>query len=189
MIAVYNGHSYLKSHVLQTTDGAWIAGGFVRSLISGETPRDIDVFFKDNEALLHFVRANRLEVCYDHKRRLFTSSKDGHKIDLVDFMYFRDVIELLNSFDFRMCQVALSGFYELWANPKGLQDIKDKKLVIQEKYDLEQEPIKLYRTISRIRKFVKRGYVMDSLELKKILDVIPESMKFRNMDFSETYAW
>lgn len=113
-------------------EGVFLAGGAVRRMIMGETTSpDYDFFFSSLDALDNFqifIISREFEETGKNDRCI-TYEKDNIKIQLIYFSYFDSPEDLLNSFDYTICQFVISnrtlhtGNFSLW-------DLGRKRLVV-----------------------------------------------------------
>ena len=142
--------------------GPWIAGGSVRRTVLGQEPEtDFDFFFKDEEQLDSFAK--------DLEGRNFKKEKEtehhiqykgviGEKekvrsivVQLIRFSYYSTIEEVIDSFDFTICQFAFEGRY-LYTGDYSLWDLGRKRLAINNiAYPLS--------TMRRVLKYSNQGFV------------------------------
>lgn len=143
-------------------DGAYIAGGCFKHLFEGKRPRDLDMYFPDEQAFDE-AKAKYLEqgweAAYESKNAVGVK-KDGKSIDLVKFAY-KPVEEMLGMFDFTITKFALrrtgtdddgKSEYEIVHHPDFFEHLTTKRLVIDDELRL---PI---NTFQRMFKYTRYGY-------------------------------
>lgn len=151
--------------------GPWIAGGSVLAAITLDTSSDIDVFFRTvddvNRVVRHFIRQGYMDDGEE------TADSGGHhddggtpfspgivhtfatpwgKVNIAALLLWPSVEELLGHFDITVAQVAYAGD-EVILTEEAEEDIAAKRL----------------RTtcetgIHRVRKYVAKGYSLDTEE-------------------------
>lgn len=138
-----------------------IAGGYIRSVIAGETISDIDVFAGNKT-----VSNNRaMELARGDKRRLHTTDNAitvnnlSIPVQFVHRWVFDNPLGVLQSFDFSICQAAI--WYDeaekKWLSicgKKFYQDLSAKRLVYQSPIRNED----VGGSILRVLKYYQRGY-------------------------------
>ena len=90
------------------------------------------------------------------------------KINTELFRGYGKPYDIINSFDFTMCQFALykeNGEYIIEYNPKGLEDLRNKVLRIH-------KIICPLSTLMRAFKFAKRGFSISPSEVMKIIHIM-----------------
>ena len=92
------------------TGGVWIAGGSIRSWFNGEETPDIDVFAKDEKSMNLFIQENQLKNLVSKSATTETYRRGGDIVQAIR-LYYDSVENLLDSFDYTICQFA-------WDNDK-----------------------------------------------------------------------
>lgn len=147
----------------------FVAGGYIRDNLLGETPNDIDLFFKS------YQDAEKAEALFFEKKAeivktgdYFTELKFHHKtIQIIKGRNFKKPKDV--DFDFRMCQASL-GF-----NPKGQvgfwcdENFKDDVL---NKYLVPNNIKNPTSAIERVIRFTSRGWVLRRTDLFKLVNYI-----------------
>jgi hypothetical protein len=153
----------------------WIAGGAVRrSLMLERLTTDIDLFFSSGEAFETFkimaaeipgirITAKRAHVL---QFELPLPAADGFKrlyvLQAVCREFYGSTLQLLEDFDFTICQFVLDGSY-LVATEQGWEDAKAHILRIA-------NPHTPVSTIRRIIKYHDQGFRIDDDSIKKLLN-------------------
>lgn len=121
-------------------NGPWLAGGAVRATLQDQPIKsDYDIFFA-NEIQLHKCRDELIHIGAkkikenDHNETYFfvpdeTDPSVKLEIQLIKHKYYNNVYELLDSFDYTICQFATDG-KELVCGPYALWDLARKRLAI-----------------------------------------------------------
>ena len=125
----------------------YIAGGSVRRTLEGKidlSETDIDFFFIDQqqyEATRRFIQAQ--DSCLDSETNDVVNfsvsirmankqpiTNKTFKFQLIKNRYYRTVGDLLDSFDFTICQFATGRDRKLYVGPYSLWDLGRKKLAV-----------------------------------------------------------
>jgi hypothetical protein len=158
-----------------TPNGPWLAGGALRRTIQGQPlDSDIDFFFRDEDQKNKFVRdlqhvplnditKVRETPHHEHYRGITTSPDPSKPIDIqaIKFQYYANMSEVIDSFDFTICQFAFNGNnvvmgdYSLW-------DLGRKRLAINK----ITYPVS---TMRRALKYGKQGFTVCNGALTEIL--------------------
>lgn len=142
--------------------GPWLAGGNVRRMLMGERvdTADLDYFF--NEYHQYNTACKKIERVADAV--LWTSRAStyrvplGDKSQIVQFInksYFGNVIDLMKSFDFRVCQFFTDGNNIMFPE-KAFEDAKNMRLRIAYGGELHTEGL-----YSRLHKYTQYGFRPD----------------------------
>lgn len=97
--------------IVSPTKDVWIAGGAIRQWFNdGELVTDIDVFGKNQESLDNFV-SEKLWAAkkISEQDHLSSFSLNGQLIQVIKYDYYDSIHNLLDSFDFTVCQFAWDG--------------------------------------------------------------------------------
>lgn len=162
--------------------GAWIAGGFLRSIIAGEDESggDIDFFFQNEEAfnktpdLIKYpssvAGAEKVFNYYSipeyeniSKLRIIDCESFAAfrlNIQLVRLFWFESPEHVVDSFDFTACQFITDG-KTLWYNLQGFEDIKTKTL------RAHRETGDAIAALNRILKYQNKGYRIDPVRFEE----------------------
>lgn len=138
---------------------SFVAGGVFRSITSGDTPKDIDVFFYNaggyNNALERFRNSKKYEPVYHTTRSAgFKHISSDMLIDLVCYQ-FGTPQEVLNRFDFTICKACLfkqGDFYVFMEHGMFHKHIEERKLVVTT--DIENPDL----FFNRLIRYVKYGF-------------------------------
>lgn len=148
--------------------GVWLAGGAIRRTLMGykNVESDFDLFFETPEIKDDYIksiendgailkRKNDLNACYEYK---------GFIIQCIHVKYYKDPMEILDSFDYTICQFATDG-KTLYYNPLALYDLGRKRLVIHK----VTYPV---ATLRRLLKYVSQGFYACSGCLFNLLESV-----------------
>ena len=133
-----------------------IAGGAARSVISKEKIEDIDMFLYDNsnkdEIIKKLVDVG-FKVVFECSE-LVTLNGFGTKVQVIDKARYGSTEELLDTFDFTICQVAIIKQYQdfvVAVMDNTIRDIVYNNLRINR----IEYPV---ATLNRINKYINKGY-------------------------------
>jgi hypothetical protein len=181
-------------------EGAVIAGGSVMSAMDKtHQSSDIDIFFTDGEAFLNTydlllnppdatdawawrgykTETNRADLL-THSREIrtvnFTSDNPERRpIQLIKMVWFNDSSDVIDSFDFTVCQFSLTKD-ELIFNPVSFVDLHNKELISHR----WQAPVSI---IYRIIKYVKKGYKMSNRTVVSACEGIRDAEKIQPEEY------
>ena len=156
-----------------TTNGPWVAGGaLLRTYTEKPLDSDIDVFFQSQEQMTQFVSQIVLNAYTGLEEDMNSShytTKDNivsewqwhttitinymqrdWKIQCVSFIYFKDVGELFDSFDFDVCMLAYDG-ESVHVSESTMDAINNKKIVLKK---INYPSV----TLKRLVKYMRQGY-------------------------------
>ena len=160
---------------LLETDSGWVAGGAFETILRGESPKDIDVFFKGPRELLDFT--NKLLANGYRRGANYGSLVPGktHTIRCVELdttnrppvqcikvAWYDSLEQVLDQFDYTVCQIGIDGARWVVYNPLAMEHLKTKTL-------------SLHRAISpeglqyRFTRYTAKGYTDDG-SIKKAMD-------------------
>lgn len=169
-----SSNKYLKIHphiMILIGSGVYCAGGAARSFVSGEPIRDYDLFFKNADELRYvrnfFKSRNALLKFECPEGKMFSYVYQGIKVQLVCSSFYKDINELLSSFDFTVTQFAFDDQY-FYTYYKSLYDCKHKRLRLN-KLSFPSASIK------RIHKYITYGYIPDANFYTEIVERIHEN--------------
>lgn len=139
----------------------WIAGGFIRDLMMGVRPRDVDIFFptKEDADLAMERLAGNFDSPYENKNSVSYDINYGKKTiraDLVHGLLFKDPEETINSFDF-----TVACGYAAWDGKSGVTVGLLETMLL----DLPSRSLRINAlpmpeaTMRRVAKYVKKGFI------------------------------
>lgn len=134
----------------------FIAGGCIRSILEGEQPKDVDIFFNHNinldkvrnyfefwGSLKPFITDNAVTLTIEGMKYQFITTCKGTPLDVVNEF---DFTMNMNYFDFETDQLY----------------IQDKMAIFDKQLKVNLNCRNKLGTLSRIAKFVNRGYKIPS---------------------------
>lgn len=119
-------------------DGPWLAGGALRRTLLGQEPdSDFDFFFRDAEQMARFAADMEVMGLREAKktehhiqfRGAVGDSKIERDFQLINFAYYNSAEDVINSFDFTICQFAYDGDL-LTSGEFSLWDLGRKRLAV-----------------------------------------------------------
>jgi hypothetical protein len=146
--------------VFSAENGPWLAGGAVRRSVLGLSDEgDFDLFFKNEEQLNAVIDA--LDIANtDSKMTTISKTEDvdtilwetsgdiphTYKIQLIYKRTYGSLTDLLDSFDFTVCQFAYAGD-KIYAGQYSLWDLGRKRLAVH----------RITFPVSSVRRMIKYG--------------------------------
>lgn len=138
----------------------WIAGGFIRrwyNVIKQDS--DIDLFFRDiaiyDAVCADLEKLSVLPPKISEFNKMYTVKVDDKwtiQVQCINHKYYANVSELMDSFDFTICQFVFDGF-NIYTSENAVLDCQRKRLV----------PHKITYGVSSLRRIIKytqQGYYM-----------------------------
>lgn len=167
---------------LDINQGPWLAGGSVLSWYNNEPvgTGDFDIFFKDlrqfDEMFGRLMR-NHASIIYTSENALtlhLTVDDDLKRIQLIRKTYFQSAKDVIDHFDFTICQLATDGF-SIVAGDKTYEHIKDRRIALDKPAARS--------LVKRLIKYVSYGYKPDQALVQHILDNNEDyDWQFNNVD-------
>lgn len=149
------------------TKECWIAGGAMRSWLTGEKVKDIDIFSADPSKVLEAFKQNsewKADVENDWIAHFY---KDKLRYEVIKKYSYANQLDTINSFDFTIICASYG--------PDGV--VVDERFYIdnaQRRLVVKSLP-KPLSTMKRAIKYAGRGYAMCPVGLAKILKKIQEN--------------
>lgn len=150
----------------------YLAGGFIRAVLAGEEPNDIDLFSENS------VRATSMAIklsCQMYNEMIYTTvnahTLRGEDMPVVQFIYawtFSNAHALISSFDYTISQAAIwfeNGEWQSIAAETFYDDLREKQLV----YTTPERHEEAGGSLLRMRKFLKAGYDISSYDMAKVI--------------------
>ena len=168
---------------LMKTTKAILAGGALTSIFSGKEINDYDLYFRNKEDLILFVRNAFLDedniededdfiemeayslICTSQTDRSITFNvpNSNLKLQLIHFDYFENVSDIFKSYDFTINMCAFDFVHEQFIMEENfLIDIAQRRLTFNTgtKYPI--------MSTLRVSKYCDRGYTISKKEMFKI---------------------
>ena len=160
----------------------FVAGGFIRAVVAGETPNDIDLFGPSKEILdeaAERLKERRGENTRLHKTKnaITVISLGRITVQFITRWTFTDPRECAKSFDFTICQSAIwrhLGKYTSCCNESFYVDLAARRLVYTHPDRNEEAGGSLMRAI----KFSKRGYTIQVNSLAGVIARLIDKVDF-----------
>jgi len=146
----------IKAIVASLPEGAWLAGSWFESIFRGETPKDFDIFFSGEKALKAMIEViseqdeldededsiyigyevpddeligSLLDSATTTAITIGNTNKERPPIQLIKARTYQSAAEVIDSFDFTVCQFAIDA-EGMTFNPAGMLDLVRKRLVL-----------------------------------------------------------
>lgn len=145
--------------------GAWVAGGALTSVYTGQGINDVDLYFKDRASFEEAVNGAYEDGlwCVAKTSRAVTFVSGSHVIQLMHFNWFDSPQAIFDSFDFTCCMAAM--------------DCETKEIIMHDDFlkHCSQRFLKFHSgtafpfgTVARVLKYQKRGYTIGTNEMLRI---------------------
>jgi hypothetical protein len=145
--------------------GAWVAGGALTSVYTGQPINDVDLYFKDRASFDNAVRGAYDDGmrCVAKTSRAVTFLRGPKVVQLMHFNWFESPQAIFDSFDFTCCMAAM--------------DCEAKEIIMHDDFlkHCSQRFLKFhagtafpYGTVARVLKYQKRGYTIGTNEMLRI---------------------
>ena len=168
--------------------GLFLAGGFIRSIVEGEVPKDVDIWVPSREEGVHWARllGGALRRGSFATPNAITISFPDTAIQFITRWTFSDPVTLISSFDFTIAQ-AVVWFDKVEGKWRGmcaetfLEDVGGKRLVYKSPVREEDAA----GSLLRVNKFVARGYTISDEDMGRVAArVVKGVVKERDEAFS-----
>lgn len=166
----------------------FLAGGFIRAVLAGEEPADIDLFTADRiraEAAAQVSRDAFNAAMFEGERVItVTGGSTRIQMQFVSDPAYTSPEAVINSFDFTVCQAVIwnvGAKGNRWGGMVGdefYEHLKEKRLV----YSGSGNPV---GTVSRVLKYVRRGYKIAPADYAAILANLYTSLELGELDPAE----
>lgn len=114
--------------VLQATPRVWIAGGAIRQWFCKESASDIDVFGASEDDIQQFIKSKLAGAKkLNDTERLKSFNYQGQLVQIITHRYYSNMSELVDSFDFTLCQFVWDGV-EVFATQGAIISVLRKHL-------------------------------------------------------------
>lgn len=176
-------------NMLELNPQLFLAGGYIRAIVAGEEPKDIDLFGQSVEVL-------KAEATKLHKERmeknastrlLFTKNAinvlDGVRLPVqyITRWTYTDAVSLLQSFDFTVCQAVIwhnQGRWDSACSDRFYSDLAARRLVYTSPVREEAAGGSLMRAI----KYIKRGYRIQPPSLAAVVVHLTDAVRDPGVD-------
>ena len=151
--------------------GLFLAGGFIRSVVEGEKPKDVDIWVRSPEEAQRWARILGVAL---HRGAFSTTnaitiSFPDTAIQFITRWTFQTPGEVIQTFDFTIAQ-AVVWFDKVEGKWKGLcaetflEDVREKRLVYKSPVREEDAA----GSLLRVNKFLRRGYSISDEDMGKV---------------------
>lgn len=151
----------------------FIAGGFVRETISGGTPSDMDIFFRNEDCFNAAEKIMRADSEYflscESDSALTFDRREGpeNRVQLIRYE-FGGPEKILKNFDFKMCMVGIDYITGLLYYFEDAFEHIEKKIMA---FNLQSCYFNI-SSLKRLVKFASRGYAISNEDLKNLAEAI-----------------
>ncbi|WPA89679.1 hypothetical protein MTATph1_CDS0192 [Moorella phage MTATph1] len=167
-------------------DGAIIAGGFIRAYFAGETPSDLDLYFRNEDAVIKAIdvlKTTKWSIVAETQRAI-TFEKDKKIVQVITYL-FGEPEEIIKAFDFTICAAALfvdsaDEKWRLLIHNDFFEHLAGRLLVFT------GSPLPL-ASLKRAIKYVQRGYHICDENLISLARAIAETIDFENSEEAEKH--
>lgn len=161
----------LPAEVLQVlkTHRCCVAGGYIRSTVKGETPKDIDIFV-DSEATAHKIAAELRRPgaeIIETGKALTILGFSGPAPQVIFKWTFDGMSKVIDSFDFTIAQASFWWDRAGWdsrVSPNFYLDVRQNRLSFTSPKDNDT-----MGSLLRVLKFYRAGYAIDNDNLSEVL--------------------
>jgi len=178
----------IKNHEL------FLAGGFIREVVAGEDPRDIDLFGPSKDRL----KLAATEIWHSRNkaaRILETDNAITHvdpprtTVQFITRWLYDDPLLVIQSLDFTVCQAAVFWDPELkqWdslIDDRFYPDLASRRLT----YTMPQRNEDAGGSMLRVRKFLHRGYHIGADDLALVLARITSRIDFERINNGDEHG-
>lgn len=164
--------------MLKKSEGTlWLGGGYIRAIIAGEEPNDIDIFGTSKEQLtivadqLMKSREERKIDTRIHKTKnaLTLLSSDGRiPVQFITRWNYTGIHEVCESFDFSICQAVVGYAERKWQgciSDRFYRDLAAKRLFYTDPIREEEAG----GSMMRVLKYYQRGYTIQTASLGRVM--------------------
>jgi len=157
----------------------FLAGGFIRSIVSGERVSDYDFFGPSQAKLLAWaeeVATFRNAMTHKTPNAVTVITPFKPSIQFILRWHYDNPEALLDGFDFTVCQAVLwysTGKWHSAVSPHFYPDLAAKRLVYLNPIRDEAPG----GSMLRVRKFLKRGYNIQVLALAGVMSRVYQAVK------------
>lgn len=148
-----------------------IGGGFIREIIAGNAPHDVDIFGSSKTVLY----AAAMELEKDRAARKFSTANaitllcpPRLPVQFITRWRFASLDLVVSSFDFTVCQAAIGFFDGKWQSVIAqafYSDLAARRLV----YTMPTREEAAGGSMMRVRKFLARGYNIQASSLAAVI--------------------
>lgn len=170
----------------------FVAGGFVRAVVAGETPNDIDIFGVSDGVLQEAAAAlasRRGENTRLHKTKnaITVLSSGRMTVQFITRWVFVNPAACAASFDFTVCQSVVwrdGGKYQSLCSDHFYVDLAARRLV----YTSPERDEEAGGSLMRVLKYGRRGYSIQADSLGAVIARLTKSVDFGRIDSEKRLA-
>ena len=158
---------------------AVLAGGALRAMYDSTEIKDYD-FFIDINRYMHMIPDLRKKLSTDIKCSIYAPNAkymqcvyNNQVIEFIGFRGFRNPIDLIEQFDFNVCQIAMDVNGQRYAGYDFIRGARNKDLRLR---SIVNGP----KTIERLVRYVNKGYTISDNHYREIFTLIKESKHIDN---------
>lgn len=163
-------------------DRIFIAGGFIRSVVQGEKPNDIDLFGPDKDKLheLAMKLAISRRASIHETDNAFTVLTQGRTpVQFIHRWLYEDAARLIQEFDYTIARAVVwwNATFELWTSlcdQDFYADLAARRLV----YCRPERTENAGGSLMRARKFIARGYYISAHDLGAVVHGLVSKIDF-----------
>ncbi len=164
----------------------FVAGGFVRAVVAGETPNDIDIFgiskavLEEAAAALAAKRGENTRL-HKTKNAITVLSSGRMTVQFITRWVFAEPSVCAASFDFTVCQSVIwraDGTYRSLCSDQFYIDLAARRLV----YTSPQRDEEAGGSLMRVLKYGRRGYSIQAASLGAVIARLTKAVDFSRID-------
>lgn len=153
----------VRKQLSRNPNKLFVGGGFIRAIVAGEKPSDIDMFGDTKERLNRisgYLQQDRIgSKTHTTKNAITLLSPERMPVQFITRWLFSKPEDLVASFDFTVCQAVVfyDGVTKQWSSSIGegfYTDLAAKRLT----YTFPVREEEAGGSMLRVMKYVKRGY-------------------------------
>jgi hypothetical protein len=163
----------------------YLGGGFIRAIIAGEKPSDIDLFGKSKEALQVFaykLSNSRGVKVHETQNSITLLCNPRLAVQFITRWVYNTAEGVMASFDFTVCQAVVwydleSGTWKSAVSEGFYCDLAARRLV----YTMPQRNEDVGGSILRVRKYLSRGYNIQANSLGKCIARFVKGVRWESL--------
>ena len=197
--------------LMQTYPALMVGGGFIRSTISRDKVSDIDLFGPDELTLkcaAQEIALKRKGRIHETANALTVLSPPRHPLQFIKRWLFTNMVDLVHSFDFTVCQAVIQCVllspetpeevvkndddeplvhikWKSYCNKLFYPDLAAKRLT----YTCPQRNEDAGGSIMRVKKFLMRGYTIQAESLAKVIARLISKIELKECSDLQREDW
>ena len=172
--------------------GLFIGGGFIREMIAGNKPNDVDLFGPTKEVLglaAELIAEKRGARIHKTDNAITVLTGSRMPIQFITRWLYSDPHKLLAEFDFTVCQAVIwfdkeDGLWKSATAPTFYPDLAARRLV----YTYPQREEDAGGSMLRVRKFLQRGYTIQAPSLGGVIARIARAVNWEKVGDDEQHV-